>query len=135
MCADKLHARNRGPIQILTRQPAGGRARDGGLRIGEMERDCIVTHGAAHLLRDRLFFEADNYTTHVCGNCGQFAQAPKPDAVQQDAAGLFLRGQRAYCKGCDRSDTVYKIELPYSFKLFVQELQALHMRVEFQLAD
>lgn len=135
MCADKLHARNRGPIQILTRQPAGGRARDGGLRIGEMERDCIVTHGAAHLLRDRLFFEADHYTTHVCAECGQFAQAPKPDAVHQDAAGLFLRGQRAYCQGCDRHDSVYKIETPFAFKLLVQELQAMHMRIQFKLSD
>jgi DNA-directed RNA polymerase II subunit RPB2 len=134
MCADKLHARNRGPIQILTRQPAGGRARDGGLRIGEMERDCLVTHGASHFLRDRLFFEADYYTTYKCATCGKYAQAPKPDA-HQDAAGLFLRGQRAYCKNCDSHDSVHQIEVPYAFKLLTQELEAMHINTDFRLAD
>jgi DNA-directed RNA polymerase II subunit RPB2 len=111
MVDDKIHARARGPNTLLTRQPMEGRGRDGGLRFGEMERDCIMAHGGSAFLRDRLLDNSDRYRVHVCDLCGLMCVAK-------------LKEQVFTCKRCNKS-SVSQVFVPYAFKLLAQELQSM----------
>ena len=113
MVKDKVHARNSGPQQNLTRQPVEGRSRNGGLRVGEMEKDAIIAHGASHFLRDRLFKASDDYRTWICHQCNTFVP-------RRHGTGVCY-----HCHGKNLS----QIEVPYGFKLLAQELESCHYKL------
>ena len=114
MVNDKQHSRSIGPMVNLTRQPAEGRARDGGLRFGEMERDCMISHGASRFTKGRIFDASDAYSTFACAKCGSIAAFNNKEHIH-------------YCNMCsNRSDFKY-IEIPYACKLMFQELLTMNI--------
>ena len=114
MVNDKAHSRSIGPMVNLTRQPAEGRSRDGGLRFGEMERDCMVSHGASRFTRGRMYDSSDKYQVHVCKKCGLIASYNDKIHIH-------------HCRTCDnRTDFAY-VEIPYACKLLFQELTTMNI--------
>lgn len=121
MTADKIHSRARGPITALTRQAPEGRMREGGLRMGEMERDVVIAHGMAKFLKERLMDCSDPYTTYVCGKCGLFARREESRYNKPSPSPTDIW----YCPPCENYNDVHKIMIPYAFKLMVQELLSM----------
>jgi DNA-directed RNA polymerase beta subunit len=121
---DKLHSRARGPVTILTRQAPEGRSKDGGLRLGEMERDALIAHGTSRFLKQLLLDTSDAYACHVCDICGLFAQRFHRKNNSQNyvsSKDIF------FCQACKNYTHVSKIIIPYAFKLFVQELMSMNI--------
>jgi DNA-directed RNA polymerase subunit B' len=117
----KMHARSRGPVQMLTHQPTEGRAREGGLRLGEMERDCFIGYGAASLLKERMIDSSDRTTELVCNSCGSLAVWDKIK-------------NRQYCALCEGTD-VSEVEMSYAFKLLLDEMKAIHIFPKVRLKE
>ncbi len=110
MVANKIHSRARGPIQLLTRQPTEGRAKEGGLRLGEMEKDTFVAHGASLLLKER--FDSDKTTVPLCESCGIIA-------IRDEYK------DKAYCPICGENVKISDVEISYAFKLILDEFKSL----------
>jgi DNA-directed RNA polymerase III subunit RPC2 len=100
----------------LTRQPTEGRSRDGGLRLGEMERDCLIGYGASNLLMERLMKSSDEFEAHVCEACG-------------------LLGYEGWCNMCRSSKNVVSMKIPYACKLLFQELQSMNIVPRLRLEE
>ena len=116
MVVDKIHARSRGPKTPLTRQPMEGRSKDGGMRLGEMERDCLVGFGASCLLLERLMISSDVFLASICGKCGYL-------------------GMKDFCHFCGDGNNMNDIKLPYAFKLLTQELMSMNIKVKFKMVN
>ena len=114
MVLDKVHSRARGPKQALTRQPLEGRSRDGGLKIGEMEKDAMVAHGMSQFIKERLMETSDISKVHVCDECGMFASK----VIDKD----YYR-----CKGCHNSTKISAVVIPHACKLLFQELTSVNI--------
>ena len=123
MVSDKQHSRSIGPMVNLTRQPAEGRSRDGGFRIGEMERDVMLSHGISRFCRERLYDVSDKYSAYVCKKCGMIA------AYNDGSKKAFVRDDFTIhlCKTCNNTTDFARVEIPYSYKLMSQELQTINV--------
>ena len=114
MVADKQHSRCIGPMVNLTRQPAEGRSRDGGLRFGEMERDCMISHGASRFTKDRIYDVSDKYSVHICNHCGLIVPYNEKEKIH-------------LCNICENRTNFSYVEIPYSCKLLFHELMAMNI--------
>jgi len=124
MVNDKQHSRSIGPMVNLTRQPAEGRSRDGGFRIGEMERDVMIAHGMSRFCRERLYDVSDKYAVHVCKKCGMVASFNDGNKNRMYANNDFTIH---LCKTCDNKTDFARVEIPYAYKLMSQELQTINV--------
>lgn len=115
MVSDKIHARATGPVTTFTRQPLEGRSRDGGLRFGEMERDCMIAHGVSRFLKERLFDNSDPYKIYVCSKCNKMAT-------------------KTECKICE-TNQVLECNMPYASKLLMQELMAMGIQLSITVKN
>jgi DNA-directed RNA polymerase II subunit RPB2 len=120
MVEDKIHSRSTGPVVMLTRQCSEGRSRDGGLRVGEMERDAILSHGASVFLKERLMDMSDNYRVYICDLCGIIANYNMSTDPRTE-----IEHKIQECKQCQNNSAFSEIRIPYSCKLLIQELYAM----------
>ncbi len=119
MVANRIHGRASGKIALLTRQPIEGRSRGGALRLGEMEQQALVAHGASLLLKER--YDSDKVILHICSECGSIG-------IEDNIRNKIT------CPICD-SETIDPIEVSYAFKLLLEELQGLHIHTSFELKN
>lgn len=134
MVVDKVHGRRIGPRQIKTQQPAEGRSRGGGLRVGEMEKDCMISHGARSVLRDRLLNNSDRFETVLCRNCGLLG-VPAPPRSQHHHA-LLGQQTQARCIKCKQAgNNMVTVVMPCAFRLFHDLLQTYNVEMQMDVEE
>ena len=116
MVKDKMQARAHGPNQLLTRQPTQGRNREGGMRLGEMERDCLIGYGAANILYERMLLSSDVFNANICAKCG------------------FI-GYHDYCSHCKTKENIKIVRMPYACKLLFHELMSMGIAPKVRIQD
>ncbi|KAK6779042.1 hypothetical protein RDI58_025760 [Solanum bulbocastanum] len=122
MVLDKMHARGSGPRVMMTRQPTEGRSRNGGLRVGEMERDCLIAYGASMLIYERLMISSDPFEVQVCRKCGLLGY-------------YNYKLKTGICSMCKNGENISTMKLPYACKLLFQELQSMNIVPRLKLAE
>ena len=120
MVMDKMHSRAKGPKAVLTRQPTEGRSREGGLRLGEMERDCLIAYGASQLMRERLMLSSDQHVVEICEKCGFTC---------------FNQTCQRCSKAGEGAGKAVKITMPYSFHLLRMELESMSISTRVVVGD
>ncbi|KAL3023286.1 hypothetical protein AAZX31_04G059400 [Glycine max] len=126
MSEDKVKFRNTGPVHPLTRQPVADRKRFGGIKFGEMERDCLIAHGASANLYERLFTLSDSSQIHICSKCKKVANV----ILRPVSGGRKIRGP--YCRHCESADDIVVAHVPYGAKLLCQELFSMGINLKFE---
>jgi DNA-directed RNA polymerase beta subunit len=119
---DKIHARGTGPVQCLCRQPTEGKGKSGGMRLGEMERDALIAHGASHVMIDRLFLHSDPNKTYICSRCGMMGTQPSADGSTP-----------AHCNLCETDEGVLPIGMPKAMELMDQELLSATVALRMEI--
>jgi DNA-directed RNA polymerase II subunit RPB2 len=128
MVADKIHARSTGKRQILTRQPVDGRSRRGGFRMGEMERDSLIGHGATNVILDRFMMQSDPCKVWLCTTCRRMSEPPAPADVAEN-----ILHRTAFCRVCTTNEGQVQVTIPYATKLLIHELNATHIDVQLDV--
>jgi DNA-directed RNA polymerase II subunit RPB2 len=137
LSSEKLHARARGSVTNLYRQPLEGRSRGGGLRIGEMEASSLLSSGISKMTRERLFEFSDYYQLPMCNGCGDFAHAvPELESVVGVAAAAAssssMASQTYYCRVCKTTETCGQMLLPYAAKLLFFQLNTMGIKTKMR---
>lgn len=147
MVSDKYQVRSTGPVNPLTRQPIKGRKKGGGIRLGEMERDSLLSHGTAFLLHDRLLNCSDRHVTYACRRCGDLlSTTTERNTVQstgqsasdaKDKARLRLVCRNPKCRDvkrvCASDEAIEPIVLPYVYRYLANELAGMNVKMTLEI--
>jgi DNA-directed RNA polymerase II subunit RPB2 len=120
---DNVHSRSRGSKTILTRQPPEGKIRNGGCRIGEMERDALLAHGCGNFMKEKFVDTSDAFCIQICDQCGLFAER----MIRKDSKYYPTEDDIFWCRSCNNKSSISKIIVPYAFKLMLQELMSMNI--------
>jgi len=133
MVSDKSQVRTTGPVVAITRQPVKGRKKHGGIRLGEMERDALLSHGVAFCLHDRLMGCSDSHEAHICSTCGGLISVYNKFSRIQIDGGRTQKTSEFYCSTCNSSSGVRPVYLPYVFRYLTNEMMGMGIKMKLKL--